>query len=104
MILVLGILDALLNGKGISIDIQDLQIPELNPLIDPLPKIRKHLLKGPDEVIPHRKHIKLGAAIQPLQLGYLIIVQRQVSQIDQRIQPLNLGNSVERQVQPFEVD
>lgn len=103
MVLVLRVPLALLDREGVAVDVEDLQVLEPRLFVSPPAEIRDDLLETLDQVIAHREYVQFRAVMQPVQDRDFVVVQGQVGQVDQLLQPLDLLDVVEGEVQPFQI-
>lgn len=68
--------------------IEYLQILEFGLLIGASPEIGDDFLEGADLVVADREDIELGAIVKPIQDHYFVIVEGEISEIDQIIESL----------------
>ncbi len=103
MRLILLIPFSLANGKWISEDIENLQIFESCLLIWAASEICDDFLEGAYFVVADREDVEFGAVMQAIEHHNPIVVEWQVSEIDQSLQSLNGVDPIEAEIKPFEV-
>lgn len=92
---------SIFDCKGISINIQNLQIFKSCLLVSSPPKIGNDFLKTFYLVVSDREDVKLCAVVKAIQNHDLVIVKRKVCEIYQFIKAFNLFDVIEWKIKPL---
>ena len=91
--LVVGLLD----GEGVALHVEHLQVLDLGALAEGA----QDGLEVLQLVVADREHVQVHQRLQLLHLGDLVVVQRQVRDLHQTLQPSDVLDAVERQVYSY---